>query len=136
MGTRSKWILLFVIVLAGGGFFRLWRLSDRSMHTDESVHAAKFGRLLDTGFYAYDPTEYHGPTLNYVTLISAAQRGEKTYSEINESTLRWVPAVFGIGLMLTPMFFLKSLPLRAVFFSSLLLAFSPAFVYYSRYYIL
>lgn len=129
------WILLFVMVLSGGAFFRLWRLDVRPMHTDEAVHAEKFGTLLEEGSYFYDPHEFHGPTLNYATLISAFLRGEKSYAEIKETTLRLVPAVFGIALILTPLFFLKGLNLRAVFFASLLIAFSPAFVFYSRYYI-
>lgn len=124
-----------MVVLAGGAFFRLWQLNDRPMHTDEAVHAQKFGALLEKGSYFYDPDEFHGPTLNYATLISAFLRGEKTYSEINETTLRLVPAVFGIGLVLTPLFFLKGMTRRAVFFCSVLIAFSPALVYYSRYYI-
>ncbi|MEN8127431.1 MAG: flippase activity-associated protein Agl23, partial [Planctomycetota bacterium] len=135
MNRKLIWILLFVCILSGGAFFRVWRLQDRPMHTDEAVHAEKFKALLQEGFYAYDPDEFHGPTLNYFTLISAGLRGEKTYTEINEVTLRLIPAVFGIALILTPLFFLKGMSHRAVFFSCFLLAFSPAFVYYSRYYI-
>ncbi len=75
------------------------------MHTDEAVHAEKFKALHEDGFYAYDPDEFHGPTLNYFTLISARLRGEKTFLQISEVTLRIVPAVFGIGLILTPLFF-------------------------------
>jgi len=113
----------------------LWQLDDRPMHTDEAVHAEKFKALLEEGFYAYDPEEFHGPTLYYFTLISAWLRGENTYPQINEVTLRIIPAVFGVGLILTPLFFLKGFNLRTVFFSSTLIAYSPAFIYYSRYYI-
>ena len=129
------WILLFLIVLAGGVSFRLWRLGDRPMHTDEAVHAEKFEALLKKGFYRYDPSEFHGPTLNYFTLVSARMRGEATYPEIDEATLRIVPAVFGILLMLSPFFFIDGLNKRSVLFCTMLLAFSPAFVFYSRYYI-
>lgn len=135
MKTKVVYILLFACVLSGGAFFRLWRLADRPMHTDESVHAEKFRALLEDGFYAYDPHEFHGPTLNYVTLISAWFRGEKTYPQIDERTLRIVPAVFGIALILTPLFFLRAVRLRSILFCSVLIAFSPALVYYSRYYI-
>ena len=41
------------------------------MHADEAVHADKFGTLLEEGHYAYDSSEYHGPTLYYLTLPSA-----------------------------------------------------------------
>ncbi len=135
MKTQSTWILVCILAVAGGSFFRVWRLNDRPMHTDEAVHAEKFSALLEKGCYVYDPEEYHGPTLNYFTLVSAFLRGEKSYAEINETTLRLVPAVFGIGLILTPLFFLNGLSRRAVVLSIVLIAFSPAFVYYSRYYI-
>ena len=135
MKTKVVYILLFACVLSGGAFLRLWKLSDRPMHTDESVHAEKFKALLEDGFYAYDPHEFHGPTLNYFTLISAWLRGEKTYPQIDELTLRIIPAVFGIGLILTPLFFLRAVRLRSILFCNVLIAFSPALVYYSRYYI-
>lgn len=135
MSSRSIWILLWTVLLAGGLFFRLWQLNDRPMHTDEAVHAEKFGALLEKGSYFYDPEEFHGPTLNYATLISAWLRGENSYAAIQEATLRLVPAVFGFALVLTPLFFLNGAGRRAVFFCALLFAFSPAFVYYSRYYI-
>jgi uncharacterized protein (TIGR03663 family) len=135
MRSRFTWILLLITVLMGGSFFRLWRLNDRPMHTDEAVHAEKFSALLEKGFYVYNPDEFHGPTLNYFTLISAFLRDEKNDKQISETTLRIVPAFFGIALTLTPLFFLKGSSRRAVIFSSILIAFSPAFVYYSRYYI-
>lgn len=135
MRKEIIWILLFVCILSSGAFFRLWRLNDRPMHTDEAVHAEKFGMLLEKDQYRYDPHEFHGPTLNYFTLASAWVCGEKTYTEINEATLRAIPAVFGVGLILMPLFFLQGMGRRAVFFSGVLIAFSPAFIYYSRYYI-
>jgi len=134
MKHKTIWIL-FIIVLAGGSFLRLWRLADRPMHTDEAVHAEKFGTLLEEDSYFYDPEEFHGPTLNYFTRVSSWLKGEATYRQIDEVTLRIVPAVFGVGLILTPFFFIRGTNWRVVFFSSVLIAFSPAFVYYSRYYI-
>ena len=60
---------VLILAAAGGALaFRLPRLADRPMHTDEAVQAAKFGELLDEGQYRYDPVEYHGPTLYYLTL--------------------------------------------------------------------
>lgn len=135
MKQKALWILLFAMVLTGGAFFRFWRLNDRPMHTDEAVHAEKFKALLEKGFYSYDPDEFHGPTLNYCTLISAALRGETTFAQIDEAVLRAVPAVFGILLVVTPLFFINGLGKRSVLFCMILLAFSPAFSFYSRYYI-
>jgi len=123
------------MTLAFGLWFRIYALDMRPMHTDEAVHAEKFGALLDEGFYAYDPDEYHGPTLNYLALPVAWLRGQASYIDIDEKTLRFVPAIFGTLLLLTPLLFFDGIGLRAAVFSTVLLAFSPAFVYYSRYYI-
>lgn len=135
MKTAVIRILLLIGVLAGAAVFRLWRLADRPMHADEAVHAEKFGALLEKGLYCYDPAEFHGPTLNYFTLFSVWLRGERSYSAISEVTLRLVPAVFGIALMLTPLLFTGGLGFRAAFFGCILLAFSPLFIFYSRCYI-
>ena len=123
------------MTLAFGLWFRIYALDLRPVHTDEAVHAEKFGALLDEGFYVYDPDEYHGPTLNYLTLPVAWVRGQSSYTAIDEKTLRIVPALFGTLLLLTPLLFFDGIGLRAAVFSTVFLALSPAFVYYSRYYI-
>ena len=136
MRTKTVCIIIIAVLVAGGSFFRFWRLNDRPMHTDEAVHAIKMGTLLEEGAYIYNPDEYHGPTLVYSTLLSAAIRGEKTYEQLQESTLRAIPALYGVLLCLTPLFYLRDMEKRAILFCVALLAFSPAFTYYSRYYIM
>jgi uncharacterized protein (TIGR03663 family) len=135
MDKKAATILLFTLVFSGGVFFRLWRLNDRPMHTDEAVHAEKFAALLVDDHYRYDPNEFHGPTLNYFTLLSAWLRGETAYDQISETTLRVTTAVFGVLLILTPLLFMRMLGIRPVLFCAVLIAFSPGFIYYSRYYI-
>jgi len=125
--------LLLVTIIALT--LRVPRLTQRSMHTDEAVHAIKFMELLEDGQYRYDPFEYHGPTLNYFTLIPAWAEGAKTSLEIDESTLRVVPVVFGVLLVLLFLLLYDGLGSKALLFGALLTAISPAFVFYSRYYI-
>ena len=52
-------LAIFAAALA----FRIPDLADRPMHADEAVLADKFGGLLDTGSFRYDPQDYHGPAL-------------------------------------------------------------------------
>ncbi|MEN6424755.1 MAG: flippase activity-associated protein Agl23 [Phycisphaerales bacterium] len=131
---RLSWFLIFVVAL-GAFSLRAPRLCMRPMHTDEAVHAHKFGRcLLEQGVYVYDPQEYHGPTLNYFTLIPAWLGCERTYAEVTEVTLRIVPVVFGTGLILLIAGLAGGLGLAAVA-AAVLAALSPAMVFYSRYYI-
>ena len=105
------------------------------MHTDEAVHAIKFGKLLEEGIYTYNPNEYHGPTLNYLTLIPAVLRSAKKLTEVDEFTLRVVPVFFGVLLVLLPLMIADGLGRSGALFAAILTAISPAMVFYSRYYI-
>jgi uncharacterized protein (TIGR03663 family) len=131
--ARLKTVLFIVIVLAA--VLRLPALTERPMHADEAVHADKFGTLLEEGRYAYDSYEYHGPTLYYLTLPSAWLRGEGRYVEIDEATLRAVPALLGVLLVAAHVWARGFLGAPAAAVAALLTALSPAMVYYSRYYI-
>ena len=37
------------------------------MHTDEAILAMKSAELQATGHFQYDPKDFHGPGLHYVT---------------------------------------------------------------------
>ena len=114
---------------------RLPRLQQRPMHGDEAVHAIKFGDLLEQGVYKYDPDEYHGPTLNYLTLIPAGLTGAKNLVQVNEFTLRIVPVFFGVCLVLLLILAIDGLGTAAAVYAAVLTAISAAMVFYSRYYI-
>ncbi len=114
---------------------RLPRLRQRPMHGDEAVHADKFGRLLEERFYQYDTYDYHGPTLNYLTLIPAWLLGAGTYVELDEFTLRIVPVLMGTCLILLLLPMMRGLGCAAAVCAAVFTAISPAMVFYSRYYI-
>jgi len=114
---------------------RLPRLQQRPMHGDEAVHAVKFGDLLEKGSYRYDPNEYHGPTLNYFTLIPAWLSGTHKFKDLTEFNLRIVPVFFGVLLVLLLLLLMDGLGRPATIIAAILTAISPAFVFYSRYYI-
>ena len=122
-----------MILLAAA--LRLPGLASRPMHADEAVHADKFGTLLEGGGYAYDPAEYHGPTLYYMTLPSAWLQGATRYVAIDEVTLRVVPAVLGVALVAAHLGAGAFLGWAGAAVAALLVAISPAMVFYSRYYI-
>ncbi|MHC4326358.1 MAG: flippase activity-associated protein Agl23 [Planctomycetota bacterium] len=114
---------------------RLPRLQQRPMHGDEAVHAVKFEELLERGVYEYDPEEYHGPTLNYLTLIPAGLTGAESLVQVNEFTLRIVPVFFGVCLVLLLVLVIDGLGTAAAVYAGVLTAISAAMVFYSRYYI-
>jgi len=127
--------LAFALPLLLASLLRFPLLEQRPMHCDEAVHAAKFGDLLEQGRYEYSTVDYHGPTLYYATLLPAWLQSATRYTDIGENTLRVVPAVAGLLLVAAHVLLIPYVGFRAALFSALLIAMSPAMVYYSRYYI-
>jgi uncharacterized protein (TIGR03663 family) len=124
-----------VLVASGALILRLPQLSQRPMHTDESVHAIKFLGLWETGDYRYDPHEYHGPSLYYATLPWVWLSGARTRGEITEGQLRTTSLVFGILLILLLGWTGRAMGAVATWAAAVLIAVSPAMVFYSRYFI-
>ncbi|MFQ6035252.1 MAG: flippase activity-associated protein Agl23, partial [Sedimentisphaerales bacterium] len=127
--------VLIVVTAIVALALRLPRLQQRPMHTDEAVHAIKFGELLEQGRYTYNPYEFHGPTLNYLTLIPAWLSSTGKLTEVSEFTLRIVPVFFGVLLVLLLLFMVDGLGSVASAYAAVLTAISPVMVFYSRYYI-
>jgi uncharacterized protein (TIGR03663 family) len=125
----------FVAIVAVAAALRFPALDLRPMHADEAIHAAKFGRLLEQGEYHYDRQEYHGPALAYLTLIPAGARGAVRYADLDEITLRSVPAAVGVLLVAAHLLLVPVIGFRPAALSAVFAAVSPAMVYYSRYYI-
>ncbi len=132
---KALFLSFVVAVMIVAGVLRFARLSQRPLHTDQAVHAARYSDMLELGFYEYDPNEYHGPTLNYLTLVLAKCLGQNTYQELSEWTLRAGPAVMGMLLVLLPLGLLGLVDKRVIGLTMAFTAVSPAMVYYSRYYI-
>ncbi len=130
---RSRGALLALVVLAAA--LRFPSLASRPMHADEAVNADKFGTLLEGGGYGYDPSDYHGPSLYYLTLPSAWLQGTRRYVDVDEVTLRAVPAASGVALVAAHLGACAFLGSFGASVAALLVAISPAMVFYSRYYI-
>ena len=105
------------------------------MHADEANQAFKLGQLLETGRYAFDPHDHHGPTLYYFGLVPAWTRGEFTLAELGETTVRLTPALFGTACVLLLFILARPLGFVPAVIAAALLGLSPSAVYYSRYFI-
>jgi len=124
-----------ILIVAGAAAIRIAHIENRPMHTDEAVHGIKFGDLLENGKYVYDPHEYHGPTLNYLTVPVVRLGGGNTLAQTTETQLRLVPAICGI-LLIAGLWLIRDLMGRgAMLCAAVLCAISPAMIFYSRYYI-
>lgn len=124
MSRKERWAWVLLLVLAA--VLRLWALGERPPHHDEAVHG-NFGHILLTqGAYRYDPT-YHGPLLFYVMVPLFAVLGETDF------VARLYPALAGIALVGLPFFLRRRLGRGTAWWTGLLVAISPAFLYYSRF---
>ncbi len=133
--SRLAGALAIAVALLAAGVLRLPGLSQRPMHTDEAVHADKLNTLWQSGVYVYDPHEYHGPTLYYLTLPILAVCGVSSYGDMQAWMLRLAPALAGMSL--APLLWLlrRELGTTGLATAAALTACSPALVFYSRYYI-
>jgi uncharacterized protein (TIGR03663 family) len=133
--TRACTGALVAIALAAGLALRLPRLDARPMHHDEANQAVKFGALLEHGEYRYDAHDHHGPTLYYLTLAAAKLRGQTTFASLDERTLRGVTVVFGAATILLLPLLSPGVGRTATTAAAILMAVSPAMVFYSRMFI-
>jgi uncharacterized protein (TIGR03663 family) len=136
-------------IVAIAAWMRLPGLADRPMHADEAIFAFKLGTLLETGAWSYEPGEYHGPLLHYLTGGVAWVCGARSHRDLTEPMLRAVPAFLGVLIVLSPLLLMwasggagpwpaaasQAAHPAAYLAASGFLAISPAMVYYNRYYI-
>jgi len=126
---------LFLLILIAAASLRCLGLGHRPMHHDEANQALKFGALLERGEYRYDKSDHHGPSLYYLSLPVARVLGADRLAALNETDLRLVPALFGVGAVLLLWLFVPLIGREAALWSALGLAVSPVMVYFSRFYI-
>jgi 4-amino-4-deoxy-L-arabinose transferase-like glycosyltransferase len=125
---RLSWELVayasFIVIGTG---LRFWDLGSRALHHDESLH----------GFYAYDiflgrgfehNPLLHGPFQFFGTALTFFLAGGAS-----DYTVRIFPALFGVALIILPLFFRDRLGRLGAVFASGLIAFSPTLLYFSRF---
>src|SRR5438128_3342370 len=133
---RFRTIALGLLVALGAGIaLRSPRLGVRPVHNDEAVNGIKFGRLWEQGVYKYDPNEHHGPTLYYATVALARLTGAPDFEHFTEKRLRALTLLFGLGMILLLPLIADGLGRKGTIWAAIFTAISPAFVFYSRYYI-
>src|SRR3954447_25954208 len=132
----NKRFTLALLLIAGLALvFRCVLLNERPMHNDEAVNGIKFGELYSHGTYKYDPEEYHGPTLEYSTLLFERLTAAPDFSHLSEARLRLVTALFGVGMVLLLPLLVDGIGRPALFGPPVFPSIPPAMVFYSRYYI-
>jgi uncharacterized protein (TIGR03663 family) len=123
-------------VLVGATVLRLLYLTLKPLHHDEGVNGLFLTTLFRTGYYHYDPANYHGPTLYYfgwlVTTINSFFYGKDGLSTF---AIRLVTALFGIGVVWLMLCLRRQLGTFGAVAAAALAAVSPGLVFFSRYFI-
>ncbi len=134
--TVYSLIILVVLSIGLGAFYRLPRLDIRPMHTDEAILASKLSDYWTTGHFKYDPTDYHGPALHYVSAAWGKLAGWGMPDSWTDAQVRTIAALCGLGLILTTLLFKDALGRFGTGFAMLLTGVSPMMIFYSRYFIM
>lgn len=127
--SDKKWLISCGAITFIAIFLRFFMLGLKPFHHDEGVNGWFLTNLFRSGVYTYDPANYHGPTLYYISLAFAQLFGLETV------TLRASVAVFGVLMVILTFYLRPYIGRSGSLFAALLLAISPGMVYISRYFI-
>jgi uncharacterized protein (TIGR03663 family) len=123
------WLASSGLVTAIAIFLRFFWLGLKPFHHDEGVNGFFLTTLFRDGVYKYDPANYHGPTLYYITLAFTKVFGLETLP------VRWSVAIFGVLTVVLALFLKRYIGKIGALFAALFLALSPGMVFISRYFI-
>ena len=119
-----------IYIAAVAMLLRFYNLPLKPLHHDEGVNTLLLSGLVNPPHtYAYDPANYHGPTLYYFAWLSVAALGLTT------AAIRVVTALAGLVTVLLLLALKRHLGAVGALCAASLLALSPGAVYYSRYFI-
>jgi uncharacterized protein (TIGR03663 family) len=120
---RCVSLLIIAIALAA----RIWALDYKPAHIDEGVNGSFADAMRETGHYAYDPANYHGPLHFYVLFASQTLFGRSLWA------LRLPTVLIGTATVALLLAFRRHFSFRAAAYAAVFLAVSPGMVFYSRY---
>ncbi len=121
---RWRWLAIAVLVLAA--VLRLWQLDLRPPHFDEGVNGMFIDRMQASGYYKYDPKNYHGPLHFYALFLFKTLLGRDLWA------LRLPTALISLAAVALALKFSRFFGRPVALLAALGLALSPACVYYGR----
>ncbi len=117
----------FILIVASAFFLRLYQLDLRVFHHDEAAVGYFAYKLFNDGIYSYNPA-FHGPFMYYATAGVFRLLGDSIYSA------RLLPALLGASMLFLLIPLRRYTGERGMVLAAFFLAFSPSFLYYSRFY--
>lgn len=123
------WLASCAVVTAAATFLRFFMLGLKPFHHDEGVNGFFLTNLFRDGVYKYDPANYHGPTLYYITLAFTKVFGLETIP------VRASVAIFGVLMVVLAFFLRRYIGKIGALAAAVFLTLSPGMVFISRYFI-
>lgn len=123
------WLICCAAITGIAAFLRFYMLALKPLHHDEGVNGHFLTRLFRSGVYQYDPSNYHGPDLYYLSLAFSKIFGLNTWS------VRSSVAIFGLLTVVLVFFLHRYIGKVGSLAAGLFLALSPGMVFISRYFI-
>jgi uncharacterized protein (TIGR03663 family) len=123
---RGSLPLVRIGIVALAAFLRFYALDLRPPHFDEGVNGWFLDQMAKTGFYKYDPTNYHGPLHFYVLFVFRCLFGRNLWA------LRLPIACVGVLTVDWLFRFARFFDRRTCAWAALAMTISPGFLYYQR----
>ncbi len=119
-------LALYIGLVTVGAILRFWDLGSRILHHDESLHAVySYGLYIGKG-YEHDPM-MHGPFQFHWYALWQFLFGA------TDATVRMGNAFLGAAMVLLPYFFRRYIGRTPALVATVLIAFSPTLLYFSRF---
>src|SRR5580765_2055682 len=115
------------LILGLAAFLRFFLLTIKPPHFDEGINGWFVDQMMKTGFYRYDPTNYHGPLHFYILFLSQALFGRHIWA------LRLPVVLASIGSIFVTLKFEPFVGRTVSRIAALAMAISPAYIFYGRY---
>ncbi|MGD9589083.1 MAG: phospholipid carrier-dependent glycosyltransferase [Pyrinomonadaceae bacterium] len=134
LNARTKdldipWLINCTLITVVAAFLRFFDLALKPFHHDEGVNGFFLNTLVKDGVYKYDPANYHGPTLYYISLFFSKVFG------LNTVSVRASVAIFGVLMVVLAFYLRPFIGKFGALAAGLFLALSPGMVFISRYFI-
>ena len=98
--ARDGWWWGSLAILLASALLRMIFLTQKPLHHDEGVNGLFLVNLFRTGYYHYDPSNYHGPSLYYLAVIPTAINNVFHWGHgLSTFAIRFVTAAFGVGVV-------------------------------------
>ena len=128
-GANLGFAIAAILIASSGALLRFLWLGLKPFHHDEGVNGFFLVRLAREGFYRYDPANYHGPDLYYISLFVTNIIG------LDDIGTRSTVAIFGVMTIIAAFWLRDHLGDLGALIAAGFIAISPGMVYISRYFI-